>query len=220
MLDSKTPPVSLRTRKKEMQRADLLRVAADMFRRLGYEGTRMEDIAVKAEVSTPTVYNYFQSKRDILIELLVRDRSETQAAFDRIVEAPPSDPTLAFARLIYENISRIRTNEDKRLWRELIGAVAVAHDSEKDQFERNHQIFKAYIQKLLKHFITAGILSSDISVPQATNIIFAINANNLRHHVSSGSSTPERVRDATRQQIALLFTDWRAQGSRRKRSSA
>ncbi|NJO33602.1 MAG: helix-turn-helix transcriptional regulator [Rhodospirillales bacterium] len=50
------PNVSLRDRKKAQQRSQLLEVALELFRHDGFEKTRMEDIAARAMVSTPTVY--------------------------------------------------------------------------------------------------------------------------------------------------------------------
>jgi AcrR family transcriptional regulator len=199
----------LRIRKKARQRADLLRVAAESFRRLGYEKTRMEDIAVQADVSTPTVYNYFTNKREILIELLTQDRRATHAAFDRVVNEPADEPADAFAELIHANVAGIRSAEDKRLWRELIAAVAISHDRERDPFEDNHEVFKEYIKRLLQHFIDRGRIARTISLSLAADIIFALNANNLRDLVSSESCTPERIRKLTRQQISLLMADWR-----------
>src|SRR5215470_12599486 len=51
----------LRDRKKVRQRTEFLRIALELFRQEGFEKTRMEDIAARALVSTPTVYNYFAS---------------------------------------------------------------------------------------------------------------------------------------------------------------
>jgi AcrR family transcriptional regulator len=206
----------LRVRKKARQRADLLRVAAESFRRLGYEKTRMEDIAVQADVSTPTVYNYFTNKREILIELLTQDRRVTRAAFDRVVSEPPEEPADAFAKLVHANVATIRSAEDKRLWRELIAAVAISHDRERDPFEDNHEVFKEYIKRLLQHFADRGRIARTVPLSLAADIIFAINASNLRDLVSSESCTPERIRELTRQQVALLMADWRADQPRRR----
>src|SRR3546814_5515919 len=78
-------PTPLRVRKKQQQNADLLRIAVKLFRRRGYEQTRMEDIAVQASVSTKTVYNYFPTKQQLLIALLNQDRVRMQMAYEKVV---------------------------------------------------------------------------------------------------------------------------------------
>ncbi|HEX7075469.1 MAG TPA: TetR/AcrR family transcriptional regulator [Hyphomicrobiaceae bacterium] len=205
----------LRDRKKARQRAELLRVAAELFRREGYEGTRMEDIAAQADVSVPTVYNYFAGKRDVLIDLLMQDRRETQTTFEVVVNNPPDEPADAFAALIHANMANIRSPEDKRLWRDLIAAVAKAHDREQDQFEKNHEIFRGYIKRLLRHFMRCGKLSGKLPLSLAADIIFAINSSNLRYLVAAESCTPEEIQNLARRQMALLMTDWSIGDSRK-----
>src|SRR3546814_17337750 len=95
----------LRHRKKVRQRAELLRISANLFRRDGYEGTRMEDIAEQADVSVPTVYSYFASKHNVLIELLMEDRSEVQAAFDIVVRHTHAIPAAALSDIIRSHIA-------------------------------------------------------------------------------------------------------------------
>src|ERR1700754_5123272 len=76
--------LGLRDRKKAQQRLDLIEMAVKLFKRKGYESVRMEDIAAAATVSTKTVYNYFPTKRDILIEFLVSDRERAITQFQKV----------------------------------------------------------------------------------------------------------------------------------------
>lgn len=62
----------LRARKKARTRAHIAQNAARLFGERGYENVAIADVAVAAEVSEQTVYNYFPSKQD-----LVRDRDES-----------------------------------------------------------------------------------------------------------------------------------------------
>lgn len=48
-------------------RKKILRASRKLFSQKGYEETMMEDIAVKAEVSRATIYNYFANKESLLI---------------------------------------------------------------------------------------------------------------------------------------------------------
>src|ERR1700712_5053805 len=48
----------------------LLRAAADVFARRGYEGARVADIAATAELSNGALYSYFGSKADLLVQAL------------------------------------------------------------------------------------------------------------------------------------------------------
>jgi AcrR family transcriptional regulator len=199
------PEMPLRDRKKATQRTNLLRVAYDLFRRDGFDQVRLEDIAFQANVSVPTLYNYFTNKRELLIGILMQDRADGAAAYEKAVNHPPADPCDALAELIYANVQIIRGPLDKRLWREICAAVALCHDRESDAFDRNHQSFKIYIKRLLQHFVGTKVLPSDYPVDMATDLIFAVNAHHVRLLAASESCTPEDIRDLTRAQMRLFL---------------
>ena len=58
----------LRERQKATRTQRILDEAFELFRSVGYEAARIEDIAAAAELSVGTFYNYFPSKAEILLE--------------------------------------------------------------------------------------------------------------------------------------------------------
>lgn len=69
----------------EMKRQVVLRTAAQIFSRRGFHQTTLADIADELHVAKPTLYHYFRSKDEILLEV-------QQAAIQQMLEAP-IDPT-------------------------------------------------------------------------------------------------------------------------------
>ena len=65
----------------------LLRAAADVFARRGYEGTRVSEIAVAAGLSNGALYAYFGSKAELLVEAL---RAHGQRMLADLVGAYPA----------------------------------------------------------------------------------------------------------------------------------
>ncbi len=60
----------LRARQKEQRRQQIAEAALVMFKTHGFGATTLELIAAQADVSAPTVVNYFGGKQEILIALL------------------------------------------------------------------------------------------------------------------------------------------------------
>ncbi|MGD8814138.1 MAG: TetR/AcrR family transcriptional regulator [Anaerolineales bacterium] len=53
-----------------MQRSDIIQAAAQIFRRKGFHGTSMQDIADAVELQKSSLYYHVPSKQDILLEIL------------------------------------------------------------------------------------------------------------------------------------------------------
>jgi len=61
-------PTGLRERKKAQTRAAIQRHALHLFQEAGYAATTMEQIAAAAEVSPSTLYRYFPTKEDLVLQ--------------------------------------------------------------------------------------------------------------------------------------------------------
>lgn len=61
--------VGLRERKKQECRRRIASEAERLFRKHGFENVRMADIATAADVSEPTLYNYFPTKEHLVFDM-------------------------------------------------------------------------------------------------------------------------------------------------------
>ena len=72
-----------RDRRIAARRAQILEAAEAIFAAKGYHGTTTREIAQAADVSEGTLYNYFASKRDLFVGLMI---SRTDALVESIAE--------------------------------------------------------------------------------------------------------------------------------------
>ena len=93
--------IGRRERKKLLSRKAILDAAVAEFSSKGYKETSVADIMSAADLGIGTFYNYFQSKEEILIELLgrmVHDVDEELAAM-RAVRSPAREQLAAGCRI-------------------------------------------------------------------------------------------------------------------------
>lgn len=77
----------------EKRREQLLAAARKLFVRKGYRGTTTEEIARKAGLTKGALYHHFDSKEEILLELIKSISQHNEDAFDKILSKAnkPSD---------------------------------------------------------------------------------------------------------------------------------
>jgi AcrR family transcriptional regulator len=85
----------LRERKKREMRRLLAEIATRMFAERGFDDVKVSEIAAVANVSEKTVFNYFPTKEDLILE----GRDEVESELLRTVrERPPGESVLASVR--------------------------------------------------------------------------------------------------------------------------
>lgn len=134
----------LRDRKKARRREEIVTAARDLFARQGIDATTMADIAAAAEVSPPTVFNYFGSKDGILIAMITEGTQDARE-HDRALHWRDG---IDLANLITKLFQRVSTRTldiaGKRVWR-YAEAAAIRHP-DTDLSREYATVSKALIQ--------------------------------------------------------------------------
>lgn len=86
-----------RERRAKKRKAEIIESAAKVFAAKGYVKATTKDIADGADVAEGTIYQYFKSKRDLLIELLKRNTDQSKMMLSHM---PPLDSANAKEDLI------------------------------------------------------------------------------------------------------------------------
>lgn len=107
----------LRARQKADRESRILRAAVLKFRAEGYRQVRIEDLAEMAQVSVGTVYNYYQTKGDILIAAVAMEVEEVLATGEAIIADPPPGAGRAIMALILSYYDHSLEYLSKEMWR-------------------------------------------------------------------------------------------------------
>jgi len=113
--------VGLRERKKARTRRVIADAAARLFAERGYEQVAVSDVAREAEVSEQTIYNYFQTKEQLVTDL----DQDFQDEISRLIRAraPGTTPAAAIRELVLDAVEGIRRVPAEQ-WRGELGYLA------------------------------------------------------------------------------------------------
>ena len=165
--------IGLRARQKADRKDRILHAAATLFRKVGCDAARMDDIAERAEVSVGTVYNYFDTKGDILLACVAMEVEEVLAQGAGVVAAPPPDVARALDRLIGAYYDHSLTWLSKEMWRT---AIAMAIQSPEAQFSRIFTALDARLcaqmAALLARLQRDGVVRTDVDPGVLGEMIF------------------------------------------------
>jgi AcrR family transcriptional regulator len=111
------PEVGLRERKKARLRQLIIDTSIKLFRKHGYEHTRIDDIVHTLEISQPTFFRYFPSKDAVLRE--VGERGYACICERLRSELSSKAKTSERLRRLYVTMAR-EVEADRRLWQAVV----------------------------------------------------------------------------------------------------
>jgi AcrR family transcriptional regulator len=112
-----TKALGLRERKKLRLRQQIIDTSIRLFRKRGYEATRVEDIVQILEISQPTFFRYFPSKDAVLREVGRRGFSCLKEHLE--TELSSNAGTAERLRRMYEGLAR-EVESDRPLWQAVV----------------------------------------------------------------------------------------------------
>jgi AcrR family transcriptional regulator len=152
-------------RRDESARLAVLQAADDLVAERGFGGVSIEGIAARAGVAKQTIYRWWPSKVDILLDTLVED-----AAGPLAIAANGS--AIAGMRAYLRNLARFLTKDSSgQVLLALIGEAQ--HDPQTAQVfhERYLDPQRARERELLRAGVASGELSADLDVDAALDAL-------------------------------------------------
>lgn len=190
----------------------ILAAATQLFDKLGYARTNMDQIAAAAGCGVATVYNYYDSKEGIVAALLQMDMEVMLSAGEAVINAPdmPSDPGEAIMLLL--SVYRGFGGSD---WarRDLL-RITIFPNLGNDRALTNWIVIsearvQEQIQELLQKLKEKGNLSSIIDTQDATAVIFAVFNQAFGRYLTGDDIKFEDMFAQLSRHIRLLFDNWR-----------
>ena len=193
--------------KREKQKAEreraILKAAGRLFARRGFAETTIEDIAERAGLAVGTVYNYFESKSEILGAILSRDTSEAIGAGEGILEKPPARPEKAVGALL-DIYTGIFSTHDRALWRQILAAAMTQPKSVGPRLFGEDIRLIAQLTTLIRELKTRGRLAPGLDEGRAAITLYSVWITWIMLFVMSDDVSLDRVRSEIRNGVALV----------------
>jgi len=147
----------------------LYEAALACFDRRGFRKTSMDDIAQEAGVSRPTIYTYFRSKKDVVLEVIVRQAAVLLAGVEERVSGRQG-----LDRVIEAAYLGIQASNDNPYFRAFIaGGGATAWIAEILAHERFQAVERGFWRPTIQQAIDADELRDDRDIDEIIDwIIF------------------------------------------------
>lgn len=101
-------PASLRERKKERTRRELVAAALQLFEQKGYDATTVDEIAAAAEVSPRTFFRYFADKEEVAMGEVF-----DQSVIDLVNARPAGEPLVESLRHVVAGSLGLMNESDR-----------------------------------------------------------------------------------------------------------
>src|ERR1700722_6108250 len=147
--------VGLRERKKARLRQQIIETSIKLFRKHGYESTRIDDIVRVLEISQPTFFRYFPTKDAVLRE--VGERGYACICERLRSELSSKAGTAERLRRLYTSMAR-EVEADRKLWEAVV--LSGAMDPVRSAELREHEEAAA---NLLREILTQGQKRGDVT---------------------------------------------------------
>lgn len=193
----------LRERQKADRERRILKAAVTQFRADGYRSVRIEDLAARAEVSVGTVYNYYQTKGDILIATVAMEVEEVLEAGAKVVADPPRGVEAALLALIFGYYDHSLEYLSKEMWRM---AMALAIEAPGTPNGQRYSDLDARLARQVTELIAALQARGEVRAGLDAGALGALMFNNLNQmfleFVKDDAMTLETLRAEVARQIA------------------
>lgn len=167
----------LRERKKARLRQQIIETAVRLFRKRGYENTRVEDIVQILEISQPTFFRYFPSKDAVLREVGRRGFAcQTEKLESEIASKATTADRL---RRFYQTLAQI-TEADRPLWQAVVlsGAMDPVRSPDMREPEENTM---GLLRQILAQGQKRGEITRDFPVVHLAEFMEGLFTTVVRH---------------------------------------
>ena len=199
--------IDLRAKHKLQRVEQVLTAASSLFGKHGYEGTRVEAIAERASVSPATIYNYFTTKPNLLMELALRHVQAALPERRKLMDELPEDPIeaiLMFEALLANQNMRYLSRE---CWRVIMSAQYVDPDGPASRTgARLNMLIRRQYVRLFRAYQQRGKIKADVDPFVLADLIVDVTTAHFGNFVACETATVASMLERGKRHITLIMS--------------
>ena len=195
----------LREKKKSARKDRIFSAAVDLFNKQGFSNTSMQDIAEKASLAVGTLYNYFPSKNDLLLDIMQEEMEITITGDDALFNVNLQDHDAKdIIKSLLRKIFNVPLLINKESMKEIFIAIFSTDEHMKKGMILDIELMKAF-QKLLERFQKNNMINPELNSYNATKIFYSILLVQMMMYLFDPEFDNEKLFDNTDDIIDLIF---------------
>ena len=179
--DVEVPPRPRGRTPSTTRRREMLDIAAAMFAREGYHGTSMRALAERAGVNPASLYHYFRSKEEALLEVCLTGIRDSVARLDAMLLSPAT-MDMRIRRFIEENIVDLEVRADYR--HAYYEQREHLSDEQRATIDRETRRVRRLLDRLFEQAREAGELHATLDARQASLATASVMQAITRYYIS------------------------------------
>jgi AcrR family transcriptional regulator len=160
------------------KRARILSAAQEVFAEQG-DAARMEEVARRARVGKGTLYNYYESKEDLLIHAVIASMEDVRERITAAVDPSPDEPVRSVEDTLRMLIAAIRgiTHRSLSLHNQAWGVLARDPEARRRLVEAYQAFYgerQRHFEELIEAGARAGQFRSDLDPAEVSLLLQAV----------------------------------------------
>jgi AcrR family transcriptional regulator len=166
--------MGLRERQKEKRYQAIINAALSLIQEKGYAATSIEEIAASAEVAVGTVYNYFHTKADIIVEIYKSNITSNLSRGQDLIASFSGDYRQLVAGLLIVYAAGYCGGREKSLLREIYSVVMSEQALARQELLQSDYLLVEQLTGLLSQLQQQNQLKPHIDLNEAAYILFSV----------------------------------------------
>lgn len=197
----------LREKKKQFTQANILKQASLLFQSNGYDGTTMQDVAEACQLGVGTLYNYYQSKSELLLAILGANLNEPLSEFAELVQSSADfgiDKVLKSIQLFTNSLM----TQPKSILRDTIKLIITNQD---EGTKVAHGILSAdsyflnFVKLCLQKEVERGKLPVGYPIDDALDVFYGVIRSEVLTYILTEEIEMKDVQQKIEKHINFLF---------------